>query len=75
MVGRHQANRTVIVLPVVDRPVEDDSSLTDVFTVATRVIVRGTAHFISSSLIQQPVGFLAARVVVAMAVQPHFIVH
>ena len=43
---------------------------TDVFTMATKAIVRGTASFASGNLLQHPVGFLAA-----MIVQPHSRVH
>ena len=74
MVGKHQASRVVIVLPVMDQSVEDDSAHTDVSIVATRAIVRRTVHFASNSLLQLPVGFLAT-IVVAMAIQPHFRVH
>ena len=63
------------VLPVVDQSAEDDSTPTDVFTVITWAIVRRTAYFASNSLLQHPVEFLAARVVVAMVVWPHSRVH
>ena len=75
VVGMHQASRAVVVLPVAGRPAEDDSASTDVSTMATRVIVKRTVHFASNSLLQHLVGYLAARVVVAMAVRPHFRVH
>ena len=65
----------VAVLPVVDRLVEDDSAPMDVFTVATRVIVRRTAYFINNSLLQHPMGFLAAKVVAAKEVWPYFRAH
>ena len=41
------------------RPAEDDSAPMDVFTMATRVIVRRTAHFANSSLLQHLMGFLS----------------
>ena len=75
MVGSHQASRAVAVLPLADQLAEDDSASTDVFTTATRTIVRGIAHLASSSLFQHPVGFLAARVVIAMAIRPYFRVY
>ena len=75
MVGRHQASRAVAVLPVADRPTEDDSTPMDVFTVATRIIVKRTVYFTNSNLLQHPVGFLAARVVAVMVVRPHFKAH
>ena len=65
----------MVVLPVADRPTEDDSAPMDVFTVATRFIVGRTAYFASCSLLQHLVGFLAARVVVVMAIRPHFRAH
>ena len=71
MVGRHQASRVVAALPVADHPDEDDSIPMDVFTVATRVTIRRTGHFASSS----PMEFLATRVVVAMAARLHFRAH
>ena len=37
VIGRHQASKAVTVLPVSDRPAEDDSAPMDVFIVATRV--------------------------------------
>ena len=75
MVGRHQASMVVAVLPLANQLVEDDSASTDVFTTATRTIVRGIARLASSSLLQHLVGFLAARVVVAMAIRPYFRVY
>ena len=71
----HQASRAVVVLPVADHPTKDDSAPMDVFIVATIVTVRRTTHFASSSLLQCPVGFLAARVVATMVVWFHFRAH
>ena len=75
MVGRYQASRAMAVLPVADRPTEDDSAPMDVFIMTIRVIVRKTTHFTINSLLQHSVGFLAVRVVVAMVVWPHFRTH
>ena len=75
LISLRHSSRAVTVLPVVDRSTEDDLAPVDVFTVATRVTIRRTAHFASNSLLQRPVGFLAARVVVATTVQLHFRVH
>ena len=61
----------MIILPVVGRLADDDLAPTDVFITATKAIVRGTAHFDNSSFFQYPVGYLAARVLVPMAVWPH----
>ena len=75
VIGKHQASRAMIVLPVADRPAKDDSAPMDVFIMVTRVIVRMIAHLANSSLLQCPVGFLAARVVAIIAVRPHFRAH
>ena len=65
----------MVVFPLADCSAEEDSASIDLFTVATRVIVRRTAHFVSSGLFQHQVEFLAAKVTVVMVVWPHFRVH